>query len=179
VDASDPTAMSTIATFGSRGSSSAVQAADGVAYLADGWGGISVVDLSDLADPREVGYVPPSGVWGEAIDIVLLDHRAAALVGWDEWSTDLLALDLPSPTALRSVGTLNVTPGGLYRFPMDGSGRYVVVGRRVVDIAEPTGPVVAGVFEEGTTMEDVAVDGSLAYVAAGQGGLFVYRLEPQ
>jgi uncharacterized repeat protein (TIGR01451 family) len=152
------------------------------AYIAAGWDGLQVVDLSDAAQPRVVSeFDTPGHAWAIAL------WNGLAYIADENYG--LRVLDVHDPLQPFEIGFYDV-PGpyeffqgvaldGSYAFIADGQGPGT--GLRIVDIAEPASltevaflPLTApGDGATSPRTEDVAVRDGYAYLAAGTAGLRV------
>jgi hypothetical protein len=139
------------------------------AYIADSFNGLRVVNVSDPANPQQVGSFDPPG-----------SRRAQGVYFSDPYlyvadGLGLLILDVSDPTAPFEVGfyhppgfAVKVYPLGGYAFVADREG-----GLRIANVSDPANPKhVSNYFEAGSVhVLDVFVSGSYAYVAMGGLGL--------
>jgi len=139
------------------------------AYIADSFNGLRVVDVSDPANPQQVGSFDPPG-----------SRRAQGVYFSDPYlyvadGLGLLILDVSDPTAPFEVGfyhspgfAVKVYPLGGYAFVADREG-----GLRIANVSDPANPKpVSNYFEAGSVhVLDVFVSDSYAYVAMGGLGL--------
>ncbi len=131
--------------------------------------GLRVVDVSNPAQPREVGfYDTPGSAQGVAVS------GAYAYVADD--GAGLRVVDVSNPAQPREVGFYD-TPGWAEGVAVSGAYAYVAdygAGLRVVDVSNPAQPREVGFYDTPGYAEGVAVSGSYAYVADGYyGGLRV------
>ncbi|MCD6360087.1 MAG: hypothetical protein J7M38_04420, partial [Armatimonadetes bacterium] len=130
------------------------------AYVADGWRGLHIFDVSDPKHPVEVGAC--STEW-EAWDIALTGHYACIADGWS-----LRIIDVTNPTHPTEVGTWD--SGSDYITVVAAEGNYVYLpgsgGRlHIIDISNPAQPTeVASWSSPSGILGLVAVKGNYAYV---------------
>jgi len=156
--------------------------------------GLSIIDISDPANPTEVGYIidtesPESGGNATALDganAVYVSGKYAYVIG--TFDDGLTIIDISDPTSPKEVGNVRDTespesggtatvldaPIGVYV-----SGRYAYVtsqaddGISIIDISNVTGPVeVSTVTGLGNT-QYVHVSGRYAYVTSQADSLTV------
>jgi len=143
----------------------AVDVSGNIAYFGNG-GYLEVVDISDPANPIELGKVlTPSEVYGIAVS----GSYAYVADGWK----GLRIIDVSTPSSPVEVGFFDT---GGYAWSVAVSGSYAHVadgsdGLRIIDVSTPSSPVEAGFFDTGGDAWSVAVSGSYAYVADGADGL--------
>ena len=166
-----PYEPSIVGSLPSLGSSEDVVLDGDFAYIADGAGGLLVVDISDPSTPALLGSSSTSGTAG-----------GVAVAGNTVYVADsysgLVAIDVTNPAAptpLGSVGlpgdAVDVVTAGDVAFVAAGSG-----GLQLVDIADPSSPFVIAGLDTIGVVEGVAVAGNRAYVAAGVAGLLVINI---
>lgn len=144
---------------------------DNLAFLAPQDVGLRILDISDPANPQEIGTCPLPGGYG---DLVLgPDH---AYVG--NQYNGLRVFDITDPTA----------PFEVYFLPLDhqvldlelvGNTLYVaadVAGVRIIDVSNPAEPVLTETVDVHGNINAVKVRGGYAYVAAGLIGLKILDL---
>jgi len=137
-----------------------VYVAGGYAYVADHNAGLRVVDVSNPANPMEVGfYHTPGNV--EAV-AVAGDYAYVAAGG-------LRVVDVSDPTTPVEVGFYehggSVAVAGIYAYIASGN------SLRVVDVSDPFNPEEVGFYDTLASTKGVAVAGDYAYVVfAAEGG---------
>ena len=127
--------------------------------MADGTGGLLVIDVSNPGAMREVARYREDCV---PVDVIVRGDYAYVL----EYRTLLRVFDIHDPTALTVVGEVEVGVI-LYRLSVAENRAYVARGAgglTIVDISDPTAPSVEGHL--GTAVFDVAARGDTAYVAS-------------
>jgi hypothetical protein len=140
------------------------------AYVADGYAGLRVIDVSNPSSPREVGfYDTPGYASGVAVSgtYAYVADRGAGL----------RVIDVSNPSSPREVGFYD-TPGGAWGVAVSGTYAYVAAydaGLRVIDVSNPSSPREVGFYDTPGYAWGVAVSGSYAYVADGAGGLVILR----
>jgi len=141
------------------------------AYLADGCGGLRIVDVSDPTAPREVGDIP-----GYASGVALVGSTAYIAAG-----SGLRIVDVSDPTAPREVGNFDTPAECPFGVAVVGSTAYVTTGSEdhggglyIVDVSDPTTPTELGAWHMSwhpyEIVFDVAVVGSTAYITTWRGG---------
>lgn len=110
---------------------------------------------------------------GQANDIVV--HNGLAYIA--NGLGGLLILDVSDPKAITPVGSLHTGTRVLAVGLVDGHaylGSYLSDGLIVVDVEDPSKPWATGTVDFEGDGEDMALDGSTMYVAAGDAGLLVF-----
>lgn len=139
------------------------------AYIADSFNGMRVVDVSDPANPQQVGTFSPSG-----------SRRAQGVYFSSPYlfvadGLGMLILDVSNPATPSEVGfyhstgfAVNVHPMGEYAFVADREG-----GLLVTNVSDPSNPVhESNYFEAGNVhVLDVFVSDFYAYIAMDGMGL--------
>jgi len=151
--------------FGGWFASVAVAPAGGdYVYLGEG-GGFTVLDVSVVSSPRQVGSLPLPGP----------DVSGIAIVGTTAYLVNgrgLHVVDLSDPVHPTLLGTCDTT-GSAWRVHISGSYAYLAAGTGgllVVDVSEPAAPLEVGSYDTSGRASDVHVIGNTAYVADGWGG---------
>ena len=145
-----------------------ITVAGGTAYVADGAGGMYIVDVSNPANPQVLGrYVPP----GFAEKVAVSDHLAFLADG----PAGLRIVDVSNPANPREVGSIY---GLDYAFGVAVSGNYAYVaaggsGILIANVADPTHPVEVGTLATSGYAHGVDVVGSTVYIADEWGGLVI------
>jgi hypothetical protein len=136
--------------------------------------GLTVIDLSDPANPVEAGHFRDAwrpravGVVGGLVYVVAYRPDAPA-------KGDLHVFDVSNPAEPTPIDTVYVGAGGFSQTVIS-VGRYVFVGGgalHVLDASDPARPV--NVLESGPSFNGLAVDGDLVYLGAGDEGLMILR----
>jgi hypothetical protein len=158
-------------------------------YVADQTVGLEVVDLSYLsfavgATPAAAaipaGSVHVTGNWpagAVAQSVKLMGSVAVVAAG----TQGVVLVDVSKPTAPTVIGTPFSLCGAMScttsatRVTSQGTIAYVSTsdGVAAVDLADPANPKLLSVTPVGSAVEDVALSGHLAFVAAGGSGLKV------
>ncbi len=142
-------------------------------YVAAGWGGVVVFDVSQPAAPAEVarlgdgGYVRGLAVQGSVVFVP------------DYWRGILTAFDLSDPKSPVELG--KVACGGYpRRVEIRDQVAFVVAegaGLVAVDVSDPTRMTVLGKVDTGGYARDIQIDGALLHVADQRVGFRTYRLD--
>ncbi|UCF61218.1 MAG: protein kinase [Anaerolineaceae bacterium] len=143
----------------------------GYAYIADSFNGLRVVDISDRANPQEVGFFDPAGSTA-GLGVYFSDPYVYLADG-----LGLLILDASDPTAPSETGFYD-SLGFAVKVQLSGGYAYVAGregGLNIADISDPANPQhVSNYFQAGSVhVLDVYVSGSYAYVAMQGNGLRV------
>jgi len=141
------------------------------AYIADSFNGLRVVDISDRANPQQVGFFDPTGSTA-GLGVYFSDPYVYLADG-----LGLLILDISDPTAPLETGFYD-SPGFAVKVQLSGGYAYVAGregGLNIADISDPANPQhVSNYFEAGSVhVLDVYVSGSYAYIAMQGLGLRV------
>ena len=146
------------------------------AYLAAECAGIRVIDVSNPAIPKEVGFcLPPEQTDG--IESTVFGAYDVAVSGKYAYMTDHLAgmcvVDISNPASPVRMGCYD-SKGHPYGIAVDGNYVYVadvLVGLIVLDVSDPWKPKEVGICKTPDEAYSVAVKGNYAYVAAQLGGI--------
>jgi hypothetical protein len=143
------------------------------ACLALNWDGVQILDLSVPAEPRQVGaYYSDAPVW----DVAIRGDVACVTLGSELPGIEVIDMrDFQRPIRTAKV-SLPLASNVAFM------GSYACVtgeGLQVFDLGDPQQPVRVGSHNFGSETGGLQVIGGLAYVAAGEYGLAIYRLTPQ
>jgi hypothetical protein len=180
VDVSEPMSPTQTAYYSVTGSIRNVAVADGLAYAVAQLDGLHVVNVSNPADPHEVGVyetplVAPQGVAIGGTFAYVTDggyqlpdgHRGLRIFN---------VFDPVHPNKISAVTTpgeaLGMAEAGPFVYVADGSG-----GLRDISVFNPTLPGEIGSVAPLSDTQDVAVVGNYAYVADGDGGLRIIKVQ--
>ena len=140
------------------------------AYLADGWDGLYIIDVTDPSNPLEAGiYDTP----GSADAVTIKDTLAFVADAWE----GLRIINISDPGNPVEIGYLN-TDGSAEDVAVSGDYAYVADdynGLRIILIETPTLPVEAGHFDMPSAI-GVALDSSYAYVSGWSDGLRIINI---
>jgi len=141
-----------------------------IACSANWLDGLRIIDVSDPANPMEVGQYMP---WGNCLDVVLEDQYAYVI----ESGTTIDVLDLSDPSDPVLVAYMHSSASNFTAISI--SGDYAVAthdtyGIFVFDVSDPTDPVQVGHYDENVGVPtSVDIKNDFAYIADGVGGLMV------
>jgi hypothetical protein len=173
INVSTPSASTVITSYDTPGEALGVTVVGNHAYVADGTGGLQVVNVSNPGQPQWVGSSDaPKNAWSVTVS------GTVGYVADSMWG--LCIIDL---------GVLS-RPRELARYPTDGMTCQVALyppyafladgyRMRAVNVRNSFSPYEAGVLLLPGQVMDIAVSWPYAYVAAGEAGLFVVRMEIQ
>jgi subtilisin-like proprotein convertase family protein len=137
-------------------------------YVADGAGGVQVLDVANPRAPRLISAYSPAWV---AYGVSVAGSRAYVATGF----SGLRVIDVADPTSLRELGDFGWNDGDAQGVAISGTLAYVADGNRnrmrVLNVADPASIVQVGLYTATAPIYDVAVVGNTAYVAASYGGL--------
>lgn len=141
------------------------------AMLADGSGGLRVIDVTNPKQPKEVAvfekpdYVQGLSLQGNSLFMALREGGFAIL-------------DVSNPSAPKEVGGLD-TPGKASALAIQDDYVYIADfdrGMQVVDVSNPEKPVLSGFYDAPAKVRDVATFGSYAYIVDGEKGMWVQEI---
>ncbi len=146
------------------------------AYLALGYAGLQIIDVSNPASPMRLGGYDTSG-FGYA--------RSMAVSGSIAYVTDPLAMllqiiDVSNPASPVRLGGYD-TSGFVGGVAVSGSLAYVAdadAGLQILDVSDPASPVCLGGYDTSGIAYGVAVAGNRIYVADEEKGLKVFCTVP-
>lgn len=171
----------TVGLLNTSGDSRGVFAADGWAYLADGDGGVLVVDVCDFAHPVVVAHLPLPGV-AQAVTAtgrylyVAAGDGGLSVVDIDRRETPHVVGHAETAGGARDVAVAVRRTSRPPQPPLVETFAYVaddVLGLAVFDVSDPSQPKARGIENTPGRARAVRVDGDVAYVADEQLGLRV------
>jgi hypothetical protein len=168
LDVSDPHVPQCIGTYDAVAKGETVTISDNIAYLTEYFRGIHVIDVTNRADPQQLALFDQRTVNINARGT--LAHNAAGDSGFN-----VISMEYPAaPVLLGSCHTVDRAYGSVlydnYAYVIDDS-----AGITVIDVADPTDPVLLTSVDTGFSHAAQRVD-NLLYVADGDTGLVVLDL---
>ncbi|NQU05967.1 MAG: choice-of-anchor D domain-containing protein, partial [Calditrichaeota bacterium] len=136
------------------------------AYVADGWEGLRIIDVSDPENPDEVGFYDTEN---RAVSVSLAGNYAY-LVGNGVFSV----FDVSDPENPDEISSLDVGGSGVAV-----SGSYVYLagaGMRIVDVSDPENPEEVALHEIPGEARGITVEGNYAYLGNWENGLRIYDI---
>jgi hypothetical protein len=169
IDVSNPAKPTSLGSFFLDGYARDVVAAGPIAYAVDAPAGLYVFDLSkpgplDTVNSQQSASAPGSIVVSDVA--TAQGPKVAVLVG----TGGLQVYDLSNPAAAPVKAATYRTPGRPQRVALNGNQVYVADGQaglQVVDLSTPSMPRLVATYKTDTPARDVAVAGSLIFVAKG------------
>jgi hypothetical protein len=141
-----------------------VYVSDNTAYVADGYGGIQIIDVSNPAAPTFLGsYDTP----GEALSVYVSGNTAYVA----DFDSGLQIIDVSNPAAPTFLGSCD-TPGYAWAVNVSGTTAYVADqfrGLQIIDVSNPTAPALLGSYDTIGKSFGIFISGSTAYMADGYG----------
>jgi len=137
--------------------------ANGLAYIADGHGGLRIVDVSYPAAPQEVSFFSSS--WS-ALGIAISGNYAYIAA-----DTGLQIVDISTPAHPVEVGSRSTWESAM-DVAVQGDYAYVAAygpGLVVIRVTDPTQPELVGSCGTGSLNYGIAVAGQYAYIANSAG----------
>ena len=152
--------MRLLGEIGGLGSSYDVQVQGDYAYVADIWGGLRVINISDKSNPVQVGYAR-----GFTAHKLLIRGNYAYICSRHY---GLFIVDISDPTHPRQVGAFELYDGGACEIAFTGNGDQACVAFGdciyIFDLANPAQPQVLGSLSCGYP-SGVKVKNNYAFVA--------------
>ncbi|MCW4004784.1 MAG: hypothetical protein NWE95_12825 [Candidatus Bathyarchaeota archaeon] len=141
---------------------------NGIAYVADGVGGLYLVDISHPTNPNIISKCTTTGY----AEKVAVSGRFAYLA---DGPSGLRVIDVSDPTHPREVGSAYILD---YAFDVAVAGNYVYVaaggaGLLVADVSAPTHPSEISSLDTPGYSYGIAVLDSTAFIADGWAGLHI------
>jgi hypothetical protein len=145
-------------------------------YAADLEGGLAILDVSDVRNPRVIGR---QNTAGQAFDVAIQGDYAYIADGYGglqtidisipnhtQWVSQYDASGFAYAVDVYEEPALSKAKG--YAYIADGEG-----GLRIVDVSDPSAATLKSQFRIPSSAYDVDVHDGYAYVAAGEAGLLV------
>ncbi len=184
VDISDPSAPSLVQTESSyevsnknNDSFQAIAVSGGYAYLAQGWNGLTILDLSNLGAISKVGGMQ----FNDSVRDIEIDGSYAYLAA--DWG-GLKILDISDPAGPQEIGQYQPQKSWAQGIALHGDRAYLVgqtdqAGRLdILDIAQPFAPnLVDTIFSDTDSFNQVDFANGCIFVAGGSGGVSVLSPE--
>ncbi len=165
INVADPASPCTVSCCYTYEDPRKVEVWNSVAYVADGNGGLKMIDVSDLNSPTLMGTY--TCTLGLAWDLCVVD--TLVYLAYDDGG--LRIVNVADPTNPVEVGfmlfecAMGVDVVGNYAYVADNE-----YGLRVVDVSDPTVPVLVGEDSLGLYLCEVDVQGNVAYLVDGWNG---------
>jgi hypothetical protein len=145
-----------------------VDVSGGYAFVAEGPGGLQIVDVNDRSNPHLATTVDTPG---EVNGIKVITTRAYIADG----SGGLRIVDVTNPASPVLLGSVD-TPGDAQDVVVYGSRAYIAdgpAGLQIIDVSNPQSPSIIGSVNVAGTTRGVDVSGSLAVLAMSIDGIRV------
>lgn len=181
LDLADPASPRVVARLDTPGFAQSVRVAGSLAYVADGHEGLAIVDVTDPAAPALLSRLPTRNGSSD-LDV------AGSYAYLADGGAGLQVADVSDPQAPRIVGSYPIAGdlGSVRTVTVAGRRAYLGLsgvssshgleqehGLLILDLESPSAPRLAGSYRLPHLPYEIAVDGSRAYVAAGDAGLLV------
>ncbi|MCK5020959.1 MAG: hypothetical protein KAS32_28350, partial [Candidatus Peribacteraceae bacterium] len=139
---------------------------DDLVLVANGNGGVQVIDISNLGAPYHVGYIKPNGY---ARDVVINDSYAIIAASHEGIVVaDIMDPSMPIIATLDTLGVANklfLEGDTLYVADMSGDG--FVSQLNIVDVSDPYHPTLTKTVELKPARKDLVADGVYDVTVAG------------
>lgn len=162
-----------------------VLSADGnIAYLADGYGRLQILDVSNPAIPKSINRY---GTYGFTSDVTLSGNETIACIANSDEGVNIL--DISDPSNVMLLGRYNTSSyftkqyANNVKLSSDGNILYVSYYAsynkyelRILDISNPATPILLSSFNTASSYIKVTLskDEQIAYIADGTNGLKIF-----
>jgi PKD repeat protein len=172
VDISDPTNPIRVGYTDPVGAPRDITVASGIAYIADEWG-LETIDVSDPFHPSIMGFVETWEGFDNPPDVTIGIAVSGTVAYMAATADQLEIVDVSDPYSPTLIVTYGKGPPDCLDIAIVGSRAYLACGREfhVVDVSAPTNPAGMGSCDTPTELSGVVVSDTIAYVAAGDGGV--------
>jgi len=128
------------------------------AYVADGEGGLQIVDVSIPATPKIAGFYSPTNTWMTG----LLINGGTVYVADADNGLEIFSLANPTMPTLLSATNIGAAESIIVKGSVNGTLAYVstVNGLYIVDVSNSTSPVVRGETSMGGEANSIAMSGN-------------------
>lgn len=150
---------SIVGTYNTPGQARDVVLRGGLAYVADGAGGLRVLDVSDPALPVQLGAI----TFGDYAMKLRLEGDVAYVAAY---GAGLQVVDVSDPAAPASLGSY-AAPGTCYDLDVKGDLLYLCAkdyGLVILDVTDPATPTLAGVVSGYTNCYGIEADWPYVYL---------------
>lgn len=169
LDISEPSAPVEIATTEFSGYAEKAMIDGNLAYVADGVGGVDVLDLSDPGNPLLLASADTPAAYDLALDGDILFVACH--------SDGLRVVDVSDPTApvvigiLEGISTESLAHAGGMLYVQDHN-----VGVHIIDVTDPSAPTEVGLLADTNPMSRPAIQGNTMYVADSGHGVRIFDI---
>ena len=170
-DVTDPANLIYINSISTEGPARHSAAENGKIYVAEDYQGVSITDVSDLNNPQLLGRFD---TWGRSTDVITDGNYLYIANGND----GLRILDITDPENPAPIGLVNVNGNLGYLDKFDNeiySCENTYKKLNIIDVSNPSLPVVTTVCNINSFMNDIAVNDSLIFISSRDSGLVIYR----
>ena len=171
INVSDPTAPSLVSKTSAISYAADIAVSGSHAYLGHFAAKVTVLDISDLENPREIGsYNVPGGV----LSLKVRDHLLFAADG-TPGNSGLLILDISNPASPAKV-SFTPTSDRPAHITISNNKAYVIAGNVLVfDISDPAAPRKIGDYRDFfPSAAQASLEGNTLYVTSGDIGLKIF-----
>jgi hypothetical protein len=176
IDIMAPTHPIQVGAYDTHGMPWNVALAGTLAYVATGSPGLHIVDVADPSQPQNVGIFDPLH-WG--VDDFARDVAVKGTIAYvsDRAAGALRLVDISDSTQPIELGLFD-SPGGAYAVAAAPDSPLVYLadgaaGLRIVDVSKPDSPFEIGSWQTPGVAVEVAISGTLAFVAGREEGLHI------
>lgn len=149
---------------------------EGYAFLADGWNGLRIIDVSDPARPEEVAFYEPGGRYTRTMGVALSGNDAYLADGSDGlWVVDVS--DPRQPVQKGSYDQLCYAQDLAVQNDLVYAADWID-GLRVIDVGRPTEMFEVGSFPTRHRALALALWDEHIYVADCFDGIYILRYTP-
>lgn len=157
-DISDPTDLELVGGY-FGGTIYHIKVVDDLVYIATGYYGFQIIDISDMTQPTKVGEF----INGNPLYHVHVIGNIAYTRDYVQDKT--LCLDVTDPSNIKEIGQFD---WAAYEIEMvDDTGYLCAIGGgvQVYDFSDATGPIFIDEHDDGGDASDIVISGNLAFVA--------------
>jgi hypothetical protein len=191
VDVSNPAAPAQLTSYFTDAYPQGITAHGQLLLVTDASTGLYLIDLATPQSPELIATLPTTlkrlgsseSPAMPSPDVAIAAPKAGAsavsAVVLNKVTGLVEIYDIGDPRRAAKIGSLQLT-GRSQCFAARGSLAYVGTadGVHLVDVSKPSSPMPAGVFKTAQAPQDIAVGDTHVFVAAGRGGVVIFRPRP-
>ena len=148
-----------------------VSVIDNYLLITNFWAGLQIVDISDIHNPKEIGYLPTE----DQAYSTFVDGKYGFLANH---AAGVQMYDLSDMKNISTIATIKTT-GNAYSVWADYPNLYVALGNEgfsIMDISDPGTPSTVKLEIPGSWIQQVYKHGNLLFMAAKKGGIIIYDI---
>ncbi len=161
----------TVAVYKTVGAATRIKVSNNYAYVAEGETGLQIIDVHNPSQPFSVALLDTLG----SATALFLEGNYLYLADTTE---GLKIIDISLPKEPKVIGQIHVSEW-IDSVAVMNNHAYLGgnVNLNIIDVTMPANPLLLGCTKCGGSASDVVVKGSCAYLADGEGGLRILKVD--